>query len=162
MLLTGSHQHGANIYLILSAQVVAKQLGVAAAAAASTDDAEALLHALRDLAADHVWNVRRAAAEALPSVASAQSPAASASLLELLAALMADASSWVRSAAMLAGGSIIARAPTASVPPGERNTDSGLWLRSNQEFVMFEDQSWGASDMVCRLIETLCIHVEVE
>ncbi len=103
----------------VSAQVVARQLGIAAAAAKSADDAAALLHALRGLAADRVWNVRRAAAEALPDVARAQSPAASAALLELLAALVADASSWVRSAAMLAGGPVIGRATPASVPPGK-------------------------------------------
>ncbi len=107
----------------MSAQVVAKQLGVAAAAATAADEAATLLHALRGLAADRVWNVRRAAAEALPGVARAQSPAASETLLELLAALMADASSWVRSAAMLAGGTVIGRAPPASVPPGKLSSD---------------------------------------
>ena len=105
----------------MCAQVVARQLGVAAAAATAADDAAALLHALRGLAADRVWNVRRAAAEALPDVARAQRPAAaSETLLELLAALMADASSWVKSAAMLAAGTVIGSAPHASVPPGKR------------------------------------------
>ena len=153
------HQHEANAWLLLSEQVVAEQLGVAAAAAADPGETAALLQALRGLAADQVWNVRRAAAEALPAVALAHSPAATQTLLELWTSLTADASSWVRSAALLAGSSIIARAPTGSVPPGEPEAAQPCMSSTpgTSALIMYH----GANYISCRVAEAQCALMSV-
>jgi hypothetical protein len=103
---------------MLEVQAVARQLSAAAAAATTPGTVKALLLALRGLAADRVWNVRRAAAEALPGVARAGMPGGVETALEVLGSLMADASSWVRSAALLAASGVFTYAPAGSLTPG--------------------------------------------
>ena len=106
-------------YNKLCAQAVARQLGVAAVAVADPDAAAALLSALRGLATDRVWNVRRAAAEALPDVSRVGTLGGGAeTAVEVLGSLRVDASSWVRSAALLGAGEVFSRAPAGSLTTG--------------------------------------------
>ena len=113
-----SAAHIRRYVLMVDVQAVARQLGAAAGAATNPATAKALLLALRGLAADKVWNVRRATAEALPGVARAGMPGGLDTALEMLGSLMADASSWVRSAALLAASGVFTHAPAGSQTPG--------------------------------------------
>ena len=68
--------------------------------------------------------MRRAAAEALPGVARAGTPGGVETAVELLGSLMEDASSWVRAAALLAGGVVFSQAPAGSLSAGVRPDQS--------------------------------------
>lgn len=74
--------------------------------------------ALERLASDRVWAARKAAAGALPRLASAAGGRHCPLALRLLAALLGDASAWVRGAALLAGGPVLSCARGLPISEG--------------------------------------------
>ena len=99
-------------------QAAAGALGAAAEVATPLVCAARVVPALEQLAGDRVWKPRKAVAQVLPRLAAAGGGQQCRAAVQLVGRLVADASSWVRRAALLAAGPVLCCAAAVDVPQG--------------------------------------------